>query len=62
MVKDFPYLCEALVNFENAEPDLKELAQKLIFHFKLIAGDVWFSYFENFPQDLQQKMRQKFGV
>ena len=62
MVKDFPYLCEALVNFESADADLQELAQKLIVNFKMIAGNVWFSYFENFPKELQQKMRQKFGV
>ncbi len=56
------YLCEALVNLGNVDADLQDLATKLIVNFKAIAGDVWFNYFNSFPPELQQQMRQKYGV
>lgn len=62
IVKDFVSLCEALVNFENAEIDLQELASKLVINFKAVAGHLWDSYFENFPKELQDKMKQRFAI
>jgi len=62
IVKDFQYLCNALVNFENAEADLQELGSKLIVNFKAVAGQFWNSYFDSFPVELQDKMKQRFGV
>ena len=62
IVKDFMFLCYALVNFEGAEIDLQELASKLVVNFKSVAGHFWDDYFVNFPQDLKDKMRMKFGV
>jgi len=61
-VKDFLHLCVALVNFEDADADLRELATKLILNFKSVAGQFWDSYFDSFPVELQDKMRQRFGV
>lgn len=62
IVKDFVFLCSALVNFENAEADLHELALKLVVNFKALAGQFWDNYFVNFPAELQEKMKQRFGV
>jgi len=62
IVKDFQYLCHALVNFEDAEADLQELASKLILNFKAVAGQFWDNYFESFPIELKEKMKQRFGV
>lgn len=62
IVKDFVFLCSALVNFENAEADLHELALKLVVNFKALAGQFWDSYFVSFPPELQEKMKQRFGV
>ncbi len=60
-MKDFVYLCDALVSFENADTDLQELAFKLILNFKIVAGQHWENYFDNFPKDLQERMKEKFG-
>ena len=62
IVEDFPFLCNALVEFNDPEQDLQELAIKLIQNFKLIAGPLWDEYFKKFPQSLQISMNQKFGV
>lgn len=62
IVKDFVSLCDTLVNFENAEADLQELALKLVVNFKVVAGQYWDNYFVNFPKELQDKMKLKFGV
>ena len=62
IVKDFMYLCTALINFQNPDADIQELAVKLIINFKAIAGQQWNSYFSSFPESLQAGMRQKFGV
>jgi len=62
IVQNFMYLCEALVNFDNADSDLKDLAAKLIINFKAIAGDAWFNYFNSFPPELQTKIKQKYAV
>jgi len=62
IVEDFPFLCHALVGFVNPDPDLKELAMKLIQNFKLIAGNLWMDYFNKFPKSLQVEMSQKFNV
>ncbi len=56
------YLCEALVNFETAAPEIQELGYKLIVNFKAIAGNTWDSFFGEFPWELQQAMRKKYGV
>jgi len=62
IVNNFMYLCEALVNLGNLDADLQDLATKLIVNFKAIAGDFWSNYFNSFPPELQQQMRQKYGV
>jgi len=62
IVKDFVSLCDALVNFENAETDLQELALKLVINFKVVAGQYWDNYFVNFPKELQEKMKLRFGI
>ena len=56
------FLCTALVNFQNPDTDIQELATKLIVNFKAIAGQQWNSFFSSFPEGLQASMRQKFGV
>jgi len=61
-VKNFVFLCQALVTFEDAEPDVQNFSSKLIINFKNIAGQEWFSFFNSFPKELQDQMRQKYGV
>jgi len=56
------YLCQALVVYKNAAPDVQDLSYKLITNFKSIAGQTWLSFFNSFPKELQDQMRQKYGV
>jgi hypothetical protein len=62
IVKHFHWLCHNLVNFDGEDEELQKLATTLIVNFKNLAGNHWDTYFGEFPEDLKNKMRQRFGV
>eukprot|EP00163_Fabomonas_tropica_P012909 TRINITY_DN242_c0_g2_i2.p1 TRINITY_DN242_c0_g2~~TRINITY_DN242_c0_g2_i2.p1 ORF type:complete len:916 (-),score=202.16 TRINITY_DN242_c0_g2_i2:452-3199(-) len=60
----FPHMCQAIASWDpnHIAPDLNENFKQILIQFKGAIGEGWGEYFSKFPQDLQAKLVQRYGL
>lgn len=62
IVDNFVYLFHVLTVTVFSDDQLNNLAYELITNFKSLSGNQWSTYINQFPPDMQNKIRDKFNV
>jgi hypothetical protein len=58
----FPYLCQAFVSYKEPPEALRQMFQEIIIKGKEAIGDQWSQYVREFPEQLREGLKSKFGV
>lgn len=58
----FPYICNAFVMYKEPPQDLQNMFTEIIHRFRESIGAQWQQYTVEFPNDLKEGLRSKFGV
>ena len=62
VVNQFPYLCDALVEYKDPPAELEEMFRNLLTSYKHSVGEKWLDYLESFPSDLKEQLKGRFGL
>jgi hypothetical protein len=62
VINHFPFFCDAISFYDNAPIELDFVFNNLIVSFKLSLKECWQDYFDNFPQNLKEKMLERFDL